>query len=84
LVDELINLFNSLNNQKNGISVAINFLKQFKDKIEATASISNLTNDNDHRRNLTSKLKNDWGTDTFEKFDTKHSNEYLSKTYCHK
>lgn len=84
LVDELINLFNSLNNQKNGISVAINFLKQFKDKIEATASISNLTNDNDHKRNLTSKLKNDWGTDTFEKFDTKHSNEYLSKTYCHK
>lgn len=84
MVDELINLFNSLNNQKNGISVAIDFLRQFKDKIVSTASISNLTPENDHKRNLAYKLKNDWGSDTYEKFDTKPSNEYLSKNYCQK
>ena len=52
--------------------------------MESSTPISSIMNHSDHKRNLTSNLSNEWGTETFEKFETKHSNEYLSKTYWHK
>lgn len=84
-LSNVINMLKELKDKTNGINVAINILYKIKHKYNfQKISSSNVKLGKLPNYKITEKWENEIDHEFEDIFETKNSNEYLSKTCCHR
>lgn len=62
--------------------MAVNFMKKLKSTTNLSNTIEHVKVTEEIKRNLSNRLKETCNSDTLQNFDTKQSNDYVSKNCC--